>query len=109
MTENEILKKAFDFLNERAAGTSMTIAIWRAPAMGRFRWDIFNIFDLAVCFKETGKTHFIQCTTYANRGARRRKIKAKFREIGFVIPNSYLFSWNKKINAFEIEGVNSLE
>lgn len=104
MKENEILKKAIDFLNQGALSDTEPIDIWRAPAMGRFRWDIFNIFDLAVC-TSSGKVFFIQCTTYAHRGNRRQKIKAHFRETGVIIPNAYIFSWHEKKGLFEIEEV----
>lgn len=100
MSEKELIEK----IKEIYKG----YLIWRAPAFGRMRWDIFGLFDL-VLLSRAGDVIFIQVTTITNISHRRRKIAEEVMRIGYTIPHAFIYAWNDKKQEFKIERCGILE
>lgn len=77
---------------------------WKSPSFKRMRWDIFTIFDLIV-IDAYDKIIFIQVTSLSNLSIRRRKIQSYFKKHNLIIPNSYVFAWDKRKGEFKIQEI----
>ena len=106
MKEKEIIGETLKFLKSSKPLTELDdFIVWQPPFYGKLRTDIFGVFDLVLVFR-SGGVYFLQCTTYANRAARRRKICNFFEEVKMKVPNSYIFAWDEKVKSFVVERVD---
>lgn len=101
MKESELLKKAISHYENK---DGKKWVVWKAPAFAQHRWDIFTIYDL-VAVSEEGAVHFIQVTTKPNLSARRKKIQAFFIANALIIPHSYIFAWDNRLEYFKISEI----
>lgn len=98
MKEKEIIELAVKQLQS----VYRSCAIWKSPSFKHLSWDIFGIYDLVVATTD-GQIIFIQVTTTPNLAARRKKMNSFYHVNGFVIPNSYIWAWDKLKSKFVVE------
>lgn len=105
MKEKELIKIATETLTKLEVNGYPINIVWKAPAFGRMRWDIFGIFDLIVFNRISERFTFIQITTLPNVSARRKKMKKFFEITQCHIPNSIIWGWSEQNQAFRSETI----
>lgn len=103
--ESVIRKKALEALAE-----DKWVTWW--PGKIKFRQnDIFGVFDIVCCRKDTGNLKFIQLTTVSNLSARRKKIKCFFKANKISLKKNQfgatveIWAWAQNNKSFKIEEI----